>query len=98
MAWGVALHRTVHTVGKRIGMGLRAVGHHVGQGLRAAATVAQKVDQLQPVYHSKVRPLLQSGGVNTSHIDRGLGLFNAHKHHLGQILNTYDGLRNALGR
>ena len=102
MAWGVALRRTVHTVGRRFGHGLRAFGHHVergiDQGLRTAAAVARKVDELQPIYHSRVRPLLHASGVNTSHVDRGLGLFNAHKHHLGQVLNTYDGIRNAMGR
>ena len=98
MAWGVSLRRKVHTVGKRIGLGFRAVGHHVDRGLRAAATAAQRVDELQPVCHSNARPLLQSSRVSASHIDRGLGLFNAHKHHLGQAINTYDSIRNAMSR
>ena len=54
-----ALRRTVHTVGERKALGLRTIGHHVERrlerGLRTAATVAQRMDELQPVYHSKAR-------------------------------------------
>lgn len=89
MAFGQAVQRAAHRVGKQIHHAVRQVAHTAKQIYDAAPHADRAIyDYAVPIYGKVVRPILHAQGVNTSHIDHGLM----------RGLKTYESVRTALGR